>query len=626
MFTGRKNRRLNAPAAMLRHHPLRNGVSRPSHWTLLSLGVVQIANDYQHSRNRFGNPKVPMVTIVTNPFRRSLILALALTILMAMVSAKPSAAENQKILILHDYHQGLAWTDSVSRGVQSIIAPLNQPIELYFHYLDIKRRPQPISESALLYALKNRLKQTAFDLIIAAGDEAFELVRRISSGESTNIPLVFCGITQFEPHMTVDPRPMTGVLKSVDHQANLDLMLHLQPQCRRMVVIFDWAALENEPQGALAKLLAAIPSRIVVDIWSDPDLDHLPARLQDLTADDLVYMLAVNRDKNLTYLHSYEALHLVSGLSPAPIFSPLEDYLGQGVVGGKITSGFRQGQLAAQLALRIICGEPAESIPVSTQSPNPYVFDHRQLERHGIKSSDLPPESIIEHQPPAFWVRWGKIISLMTGAVALVAVVLLSSILMLLKNRNAWSSTRADMENRLKEKTVHLKLLNHKLKRQSLTDSLTGLANRRYTLQRFAEEVKKARRYGTALTIALLDLDHFKQINTEFGYAVGDQIIRDVARAIRHCLREIDLVGRFSGEAFLIILPNTDLKMARSPMQRIFDTIKYLQWEDGQVCATLSGGLVEYDGQTLSQLTTEAEECQREAKAQGGNRFLPREE
>ena len=179
------------------------------------------------------------------------------------------------------------------------------------------------------------------------------------------------------------------------------------------------------------------------------------------------------------------------------------------------------------------------------------------------------------------------------------------------------------MENRLKEKTVHLKLLNLKLKKQNLSDPLTGLATRRYILQRFREEIKKAQRYGTALTIALLDLDYFKQVNTEFGYMVGDQIIGDVARTIRHCLREIDLVGRFSGEAFLIILPGTDLKMARHPIQRIFDAIKNLQWENGQVNVTLSGGLAEYSGQTLAQLTTEAEECQQKAKTQGGDRFLP---
>jgi diguanylate cyclase (GGDEF)-like protein len=208
-------------------------------------------------------------------------------------------------------------------------------------------------------------------------------------------------------------------------------------------------------------------------------------------------------------------------------------------------------------------------------------------------------------------------------AVLLAAMVPLVSVLILLKNRHDWTAIKAKLENHLQEKTVHLRLLNQKLKRQSRSDTLTGLANRRYILQRFTGEIKKARRYGTALTIALLDLDQFKQINADFGYILGDQIIHDVARAIRNCIREIDLVGRFSGEAFLIILPNTDLKMTQFPMRRIFDAINALQWEDGQVRVTLSGGLAEYQGQTLAQMTTEAEKCQHEAKAQGGNRFLP---
>lgn len=543
--------------------------------------------------------------------------------LMTIVSSGATAAKNQNILILHSYHQGLAWTDSVSKGIQSTIAPLNRHIELYFEYLDSKRRPKTISQSALMRSVQNRLSQTDLDLIIVSDDEAFALVRKMDAMDGMKTPLVFCGISHFEPQMMAGPRPMTGILKTVDHQTNIDLMLRLHPQCQRMAFIFDWAAMKYEPQGALSNLLAAIPRQIVVDIWPDPDLDHLPAKLQGLGAGDLVYMLTVNRDKTLTYLHGEEAVDLVSRWSSAPIYSPVEAYLGRGVVGGNITSGFRQGELAAQMALRIVSGEPVKSIPVITQSPNVYMFDYRQLEKHGIKRSHLPPESIIEHQPPEFWARWGKIISLMAGAVILAAVILLSSILMLLKNRSAISSTKTDMENRLKEKTVHLKLLNQKLKRQTLTDTLTGLANRRYILRRFTEELKKARRYGTALTIALLDLDHFKQINTEFGYIVGDQIIHDTARAIRQCIREIDLVGRFSGEAFLIILPNTDLKMAQYPMQRIFQAMENLQWENGRVRVTLSGGLAEYSGQTLAQLTTTAENRQHEAKTQGGNRFLP---
>lgn len=560
--------------------------------------------------------------ILMRLFRRPLVFCLVLALVLAGFCAGATAAEMKKILIVHSFHQGLAWTDSVSQGIQATNDPFNKQIELYFTYLDVKRRPEPVSETTLVDTLLPELEQTAFDVIIVSGDAAFELIRNIEEKNNRKTPLVFCSVSRFDPKWRDGDRPMTGVLKTVAHQANLDLMQRLHPQCQRIVFIFDWTA-EIGSQSVLSNLVAAIPGHILVDVWPNPDFERLPAKLQGLGNNDLVYLLTVNRDKQCGYLHDLEGIDLVSRWSPAPIYSPLEVYLGRGVVGGKITSGFRQGELAAQLALRIISGEAAESIPVITQSPNPYIFDHRQLKRHGIKLSRLPEESIIRYQPPGFWVRWGKIIAIISMAVLLAAMVPLVSILILSKNRHAWTATKAKLENHLQEKTIHLRLLNQKLKKQSRSDALTGLANRRYILQRFAEEIKKARRYGAALSIALLDLDQFKQINTEFGYIIGDQIIRDVARAIRNCIREIDLVGRFSGEAFLIILPSTDLKMTQYPIQRIFDTINTLQWENGRVRVTLSGGLAEYRGQTLAQMTKEAEDCQHEAKDQGGNRFLP---
>ena len=107
--------------------------------------------------------------------------------------------------------------------------------------------------------------------------------------------------------------------------------------------------------------------------------------------------------------------------------------------------------------------------------------------------------------------------------------------------------------------------------------------------------------------MACFDLDGFKQINTDFGYIVGDQILRDVARTIQRNTREIDLVGRFSGEAFLIVMPNTDVRMAKNSAERILQAAAALQWEEGQLQITLSGGLAEYTGQTLPELTTLAE-------------------
>src|SRR5262245_7093269 len=99
---------------------------------------------------------------------------------------------------------------------------------------------------------------------------------------------------------------------------------------------------------------------------------------------------------------------------------------------------------------------------------------------------------------------------------------------------------------------------NEKLLKLSVTDDRTNLLNDRYLRRRLAEEFKRARRYGTPLSLMMVDLDHFKQVNDKYGHDCGDQILSEFARILLDNAGEIDIVGRYGGEEFLIILPNTD--------------------------------------------------------------------
>ncbi|HRJ76551.1 MAG TPA: GGDEF domain-containing protein, partial [Anaerolineales bacterium] len=106
-------------------------------------------------------------------------------------------------------------------------------------------------------------------------------------------------------------------------------------------------------------------------------------------------------------------------------------------------------------------------------------------------------------------------------------------------------------------------------KEVSQTDALTFIFNRRAIITELQHEVLRAERYNTMLSISIIDVDHFKSINDSFGHPIGDSILQQVAHRLRDGIRHPDVVGRYGGEEFLIILPNSDIHAASEQAARL---------------------------------------------------------
>ncbi len=116
------------------------------------------------------------------------------------------------------------------------------------------------------------------------------------------------------------------------------------------------------------------------------------------------------------------------------------------------------------------------------------------------------------------------------------------------------------------------------LERQAKEDALTGLYNRRYADLRLQEEFLRARRFGHALSVALLDIDNFKRVNDTFSHAVGDEVLRTVAGLFRAALRETDLVARYGGEEFVLLLPETAAQDAVTVCDKLRRRVEAYPW------------------------------------------------
>lgn len=121
-----------------------------------------------------------------------------------------------------------------------------------------------------------------------------------------------------------------------------------------------------------------------------------------------------------------------------------------------------------------------------------------------------------------------------------------------------------------------LKQLQEQLKRLAITDSLTGVYNRTYFSERIREEVARAKRYGHPLGFLMIDVDEFKRINDEFSHMEGDDVLRDVAKHLASSIRQSDILFRYGGDEFLVLLPETDEQHASAIIERIEREIRHL--------------------------------------------------
>ena len=129
----------------------------------------------------------------------------------------------------------------------------------------------------------------------------------------------------------------------------------------------------------------------------------------------------------------------------------------------------------------------------------------------------------------------------------------------------------------------------------SHVDALTCLPNRRQVIKKLQNEVNRAERYKTQLSISMIDIDHFKKINDSYGHTVGDQVLFQLANILQEGVRTPDTVGRYGGEEFLVVLPNTRLAEAADQAARLCKSIHEAEIDIGEIIQlTVSIGVAEY--------------------------------
>lgn len=379
---------------------------------------------------------------------RALILALLLLVFALPISSNAQGIhdhEHPKVLVLHSYHVGLPWTDSLQEGLLSGLGEQVAHTNLYIEYLDALRFPKnsESEENAFAHELKKRFGSVDIDILVATDDPAYNFLLVHRDRLWPGKPLLFAGVNNIRPENLEGLPLVAGVAESPDFLANLRLMQKLHPAIERLVVVGDATKTFTSNLEALQKANDQLVKPFVLEPITRRTVSEVLSALRLAQGDFLVFLMGRPRDDRGNFLDGPSMAKYLSQQTDKPIYSAWSFFLGRGIVGGKVVSGHEQGSELAGLITRLLNKEPFTQLPRLIESPNRYIFDARELSRFRLSERALPADRLILNRSPELWEAYPKIfVSAIALLIILLILISLQASLMRTKRRSAQAVER----------------------------------------------------------------------------------------------------------------------------------------------------------------------------------------
>ncbi len=356
---------------------------------------------------------------------RSLLFATVLALLaFGAIHPSPAVAQSarKQVLFINSYHPGYKFSDDITRALSETFAEQGN-IDLRIEYLDTKRvdNAQYLDQVKKLYQTK--YKDARLDLILSSDDAALNFLFKNADSLFPDVPVVFVGANFFDNSRLAGYERFTGVSEEADISGTLDVALSIHPNVRKVVVVNDTTTTGKIVHEILEDVIPQYP-QITFELLEDVTIQEVQSRTGSLTSDTLVLLTIFSRDKAGTFFEYDQYTTLVAQSSAVPVYGTWDFSLGYGIVGGKLTSGYTEGQRAAKMAIRILNGESPRTIPVEKQTQSQYMFDYNTLEKWNINISRLPEGSLVIDRPISFYEQnTGLIWTIIIGFVLMLFVI-----------------------------------------------------------------------------------------------------------------------------------------------------------------------------------------------------------
>ncbi len=356
------------------------------------------------------------------------------------------AAQRQKqVLVLHGARRDAQIVMVADRELPRMFdAELPDGVDYYSEFIDQGRFGEPDLIRGVRDFIGVKYRGRRFDLIIAIGDGPYEFVADNRDRLFPDVPVVSFTSRAPSGHLANS----TGLVAELNLAGTMALAMALQPDVRQAFVISGSAEADGTYDRAARAQLAEFKNRLDISYWAGLPTKELERRLASLPPHSMVYYLVVDRDGMNEHFHPLEYLDRIAAISTAPVYCWVDSAMDHGIVGGSLKDQLAEVSAVGRLALRVLRGERADSIPRTVADLNTPQVDWRQLQRWRISESRIPPTVQIKFKTPSVWSRY-KMYIVSALAVLLAQTMLIAGLLVERARRRQAEAHIRDLGSRL---------------------------------------------------------------------------------------------------------------------------------------------------------------------------------
>ena len=384
------------------------------------------------------------------PFDSSTTLvALALsTVLLAFASFAAGAPPTDGVLIIHSNQRVTPAAVVIEDTLRKVVPEaLQRPVDIYSEYLDVEWAVREAFAEAQAEFLQKKYDNRNVRVIVASAPQAVQFVSRTRDRLLPGVPVVHIALPKDQVEGMSLPADVVGKTVDLDPMATLELALHLQPGAKRLVIVLGAAERDRVWERRVRNAIGRLEGNLEVEYLAGLPTADVLRKLGALTKDAIVYTPGYFVDGAGHVATPRQSLELIGAASAAPLYVPLDTYLGTGVVGGYMAPYEDQAKQAAGIVVRLLKGVAPSAIPPASMTNVP-VFDARQLRRWGIDERSLPADAIVKFREPNAWDRYGLPIAIGI-AVLLIQAGLITSLLVERRRRHQMASALEESQKRM---------------------------------------------------------------------------------------------------------------------------------------------------------------------------------